>query len=162
MNRRATLLLLSLVCVPFSSFLGEEPAQSPAEENVVTSFEQASQNLFEGWKTTQYRESLKALGAGVTGPRDRHPDCYNAWFFEFLTCEEAAPPTMDGIDVTKTDSLMTPFLGIIKVRVHEKCTIRRLVGALTMTEKSYKKIEKSCIGRMYDDCRMAGGRPPRG
>ena len=81
-------------------------------------------------------------------------------YFEFMDCADVRAPAEYRIDVTKTDSVLTPFLGHLYVPVKETCTVRNVVPkGMTWGEKATAALEPSCVGKTYEECIAAGGKP---
>ena len=80
-------------------------------------------------------------------------------FFEFIECEDISPPLDYSLDVVRTDSLLSPYVGIIKVDVTERCEVRRAWASQSMSQKKFDALAPSCIGKTYEECIKAGAKP---
>jgi hypothetical protein len=142
--------------VVWTSAQESAPAQPLAEAQVAQEFKKAAPDLFREW-VKRRPEVLKsaALGERASGPAG----CNTGWF-EFIECQDISPPTEYKIDVTRTESILTPFLGLLVVPVHEKCNVRNVVpGAMSRSEKSLAMLDPHCLGKSYEECTTAGGKP---
>jgi hypothetical protein len=158
MNPRA-LLLLALASLPTTS-KAEGPAQPPAEAQVAQEFKAATPRLFEEWKEwRQAHQKEMALGHWRARPYGLCPEHTH---FEFLECSGRSPEGFVKIDVNKTTSILTPFVGHIYVLIAETCIGRSLVPAKgNNPQKSefaaqISELAKSCIRKTYDECLAAG------
>ncbi|HET6372989.1 MAG TPA: hypothetical protein VFG76_06765 [Candidatus Polarisedimenticolia bacterium] len=141
----------------------DAPAQPLAEENVVSLFEKAAPDLFIQWLPHRDPEApLLALGRqGDPAPGCR-PGSRLGSYFQFFECLDLDPPRIAAIDVKKTDSLMIPFVGTIKVRQNLRCSLRYLLA----TEQAWKtpgweRLKTLCEGKSYEECAAAGMEPPK-
>lgn len=132
------------------------PAQPAAEVQVAQEFEKAAPILFREWLALR-PDVLKRVGLGKRNrPNSR---CLWVGYFEFMDCKDTAPPSTYKIDVTKTDSVLTPFVGHLYVPVKETCTVRNVVPkGMSWTEKNLSAIEANCVGKTYDECIAAGAK----
>ena len=141
-----------------SPCLSQDPAQPQAEIDVVERFEAAVDDLFQQWLKRR-PDSLKAAGLGVQGTAAS--GCLSgkgSYFFEFIECSDIAPPQDFALDVVRSDSLRSPFVGVIKVPVNERCDLRRVVASKMMAQKKFDEIAPQCLGHSFEECIAAGGR----
>lgn len=149
-------LILLTVCVWAQEPSSVPSAQPSAETQVAQQFKEVAPQLFKEWLERR-PGVLKKL---TLGQRVEAPGCPGASWFEFIECADIAPPVEYQIDVTRTDSILTPFLGKLVVPVREGCSVRRLVpGALRRDNKSVAKLDPYCLGKTYNEC-VAGGAKP--
>ena len=134
------------------------PAQPPAEAELGREFQASALSLLVDWAKTIYRPSLSVAELGAPGV-PVNPHCWGVYYFEFKACKELSAPTLVGFDVRRTDSIVTPFVGSIRGRISEICSVRRLAGALTLSHGSYDRIANSCLGKPHSACVAAGGKP---
>src|SRR5262245_44512396 len=138
MRARWTAGVTSLVLmVAFGVASPQESAQPPAEAEVARQFEQAAPELFATWKAGRPAE-VRALSNGRYGREDLY------YCFEFSLCEDAPPPTSYSIDVKKTDSILTPYIGILTIPVKLSCSSRILSSSFKRATAD--KLAESCIG----------------
>jgi hypothetical protein len=85
------------------------------------------------------------------------------WYYEFTNCHcESAKPTEYSIDVKKTDSILTPFLGIIRFKYGFACEARNVVPrGLNWNEANFKAIAPSCLDKPYEECVKVGKPAPK-
>jgi len=158
-KRTATFLVL-LTAMLRTSALAQEPApaQPPGEAQLAQEFQKSAPTLFKEW--TERRLAISR--ARILGQRIRPNLCHGWTHFRFEKCNDDVPPTEYRIDVTRTDSILTPFLGHLYVHVDETCDVRSVVGVKGMDlekhEESMAALEPSCVGKTYEECTAAGGR----
>src|SRR5262245_30897768 len=99
----------------------EQPAQPTSEETIASAFEAAAPQLLEEWISRRPAE-LEGMQKGSRGIVS-HCGEKNYWF-EFLSCKDTAKPILVGLDVKKTDSLISPFLGVLTVHTTESCDLK--------------------------------------
>ena len=76
----------------------------------------------------------------------------NGWA-EFSECVQESEPTTYAIDVKRTDSIMTPFIGTLTVPVALSCTVRQVIPPGTfVTKDKAAKLEAACFGHTYEEC----------
>ena len=146
----------------------ETSVQSPAEEHIGAEFEAAVPGLFDEWLAARPAiiESL-ALGKLGTAPKRiekcHRPDKKYSTFFVFIECADISEPVVEGFDVRRTDSLITPFLGIIKVKVEMACSLKRLLPSdqAWASDGAAERIKQGCIGKRYQECVNAGTAAPK-
>jgi hypothetical protein len=130
------------------------PAQPPVEVQIAQEFRKAAPTLFQEWLARR-PETFKRLSLGRRNMPSR--ECVGFSYFEFTDCRDIQTPTEYRIDVTKTDSVITPFVGHLYVSVDESCTVRNAVpSGIAWSDKRVAALEPSCVGRTYDEC-IAGG-----
>jgi hypothetical protein len=148
-------LLLSLL---LSAGPQETPAQPAAEVEIATKFQEAAPDLFKEWLKLR-PGALKAAGLG-SEPAGKPFQCETAHWFEFIECRDASEPKLVGIDVRKTDSILTPFIGTLVIRSTESCLLKRAVPSrVSWSRKRFEEKAPSCLGKTYDEC-IAGGAAP--
>jgi len=143
----------------------QQTAQPLAEQNVAAEFQQAAPRLFQEWKT-DYATSADLQIFG-TEASSADPSCYSsgaAFFFEFAKCTPNTEPVLVSIDVRRTDSLLSPFIGIIVGTVSETCVVARLVPTKgNWSRKHFDRIKDRCLSRSHEECLAAGALPaPKG
>ena len=143
-----------------TAYAQDEPAQPLAEVEIVERFQEEADALFLAWLVDR-PERLKRAGLGKQG-QVATAACTSSKkgsnFFEFIECEDVEPPTNYSIDVVRTDSLLSPFVGLIAVPVTERCNLRRAYGGPGMSRKKFDELMPHCIGKSYGACISAGGR----
>jgi len=148
-------VFFSALCMR-SSIADDAPAQPLAEAEVAHQFETAAPALFHEWLADRPGE-LKSLADG----RNVESQGYTLYYcFEFTVCEDVAPPTAYKIDVRKTDSILTPFVGTLIIPVKLSCADRILTSSRSRSESD--KMAPVCIDHSYADCASAGAKPPSG
>lgn len=135
----------------------KQPAQPPAEIQVAQEFKKAAPGLFQEWLARR-PETLKRLGGGRRNEASR--ECVGFSHFQFTECVDLQRPSEYRIDVTKTNSVLTPFVGHLYVSVEETCTTRNAVpSGMAWSDKRVAALDPYCLGRTYDDCIAAGAKP---
>jgi len=151
MKRIAFVAVLCLIPLPISA---DAPAQPKAEAEVAQEFEAAAPALFADWLARRPEDLI----AGSLG---RLYDDEGWRWFNFTLCKDVVAPSTYQINVRKTDSLTTPFLGELIVPVKETCTNRVLHGGVT-SMKAIDRLIPFCVDQPYDACLKAGGKAPSG
>lgn len=158
--RRAVLAGAALTMVVASGrALCQEPApaQPMGEAQVAQEFKKAAPDLFREWLARR-PEVLRRMGLGHR-QHSSNAECLNpVSYYEFMECIDVQAPTEYRIDVTKTDSVLTPFVGHLYVPVKKTCTVRNVVPK-PWSEKGLATLDPSCVGKTYDDCITAGAKP---
>lgn len=152
----AAIILAVITSIPQSGFPQDAPAQPLAEAEVARQFEVAAPGLFKEWLSRR-PDVLKALADGQYAELGGGQIYY---CFEFSVCVDAVPPGTYSIDVRKTDSILTPFVGSIIIPVKVSCTNQVLSSS--MRRKLADELAPSCLGHTYDECAAAGGKEPSG
>jgi len=124
-------------------------------ERVVIQFEQASHELFAEWLSLR-PATLK--GAAV-GTQEGTPGALGRLEFIFVECSDVSEPRMVSIDVRKTDSVLSPFLGIIHVETNESCVRRPVWASGWVGKDKQEALIAACVGKPYDECIAARGKP---
>lgn len=125
-----------------------------AEAEVARQFEQSAPRLFAQWIS----ERPERLKASAVGSYIGEGAMRNYYCFEFFFCEDTATPSEYSIDVRKTDSVLTPFIGVLIVPTHMTCTIQALSAGLKRSTAD--RLAASCIDHTYDSCLAAGAKVP--
>lgn len=134
------------------------PAQPQSEMQVAQDFKKAAPTLFREW--LERRPEMQKRMA--VGHRQKFgAGCYSSGsYYEFRECVDARIPTEYKVDVTKTDSVLTPFVGHLYVPVKETCTVKNAVPeGVTWSEAKLAILDPSCLGKMYEECIAAGAKP---
>ena len=142
-----------------SGFVGQEspttpPVQPPEEVRIASEFEAAAPTLFNDWKIRR-PEVLRAVGLGMQGKELSTCNTMfgHTWFYTFIVCQDSSPPATYSIDVKKTDSILTPYLGMLAIPVSETCDVKNVVPAkASWTKKNFEKHAPACIGKTYAEC----------
>lgn len=140
-------------------FLAADANPQPESEAAVAArFVEASPVLFDAWVAVR-PEALRVAGRGrIMEPLTAA--CSTAYVYEFLTCEDNEPPKLVSIDVRKTESILSPYVGVMRVSVNESCHSRRVVPSkVKWKEKAHSQVKDSCVGKSFDECISAGARP---
>jgi len=151
MSRAPVAVAAALLIV--STLLAQGTSPPPSTEEIVAAFEKAVPELFDAIVKAG---PAPALGEANTG--DAYPCSSNLHWFSFMECTEQRPPRLVSYDVKKTDSLLTPVLGLMNVDVSEFCRVRYLVGGPMMTAEKFDPLKPHCLGKTYDQCKAAGGK----
>ena len=161
MKPRDSMLCAALIVAVLPAWAHSQesaPAQPPAEAQVAQEFKKAAPDLFREWLARR-PEVLKRTGLGER-KRQRGECRGTASFFSFMDCVDEQVPAEYRIDVTKTDSVLTPFVGHLYVPVKETCTVRNVVPkGMTWSEKSLAALDPYCLDKTYDECIAAGAKP---
>lgn len=161
LRRTPTMAIASLVLATAMTVnYAQESTQPQAEIEVVEQFQSAADSLFVQWLSDRPRELKRvALGyQGTAGPQCKAGAWGNA-FFEFIECSDIETPTDYSLDVIRTDSLLSPFVGIIEVSVFERCTVRRAwAGRWTKraNRAKFNSLQAHCYGKTFQECIAAG------
>jgi len=157
-DRKAAGIAVGAVILCAGLALAEEtPPQPPSEVNVAKDFEDAAPQLLQEWAERRPKVlDLLRLGRWSKPTSG----CMGVRYFEFTDCTPTKTLSDYRIDVTKTDSVLTPFIGHLYVQVREPCTVRNAVpkGA-SWGEKAFAKIEPFCLGKTYEECITGGAKP---
>jgi len=159
MRFRALTVALALAacstwCTPILAGAQEPPAQPQIEVDIATRFQEAASDLFAEWvKLRPHTLKDAALGLEQT--------CWQmTYYFTFISCEDQASPVLTALDVRKTDSILSPFLGILRVQTRESCVVKRAVPAKwNWYDKTAAVVRPFCIGKTYDGCIKGGAVP---
>jgi hypothetical protein len=118
------------------------PAQPLAEVQVAQEFKKAAPVLFAEW-VARRPEALRRQGLGQREQGGARCGV-GITYFVFMDCADVQSPTDYRIDVTKTDSVLTPFLGHLYVPVKETCTVRNVVPkGMSWSEKAMAALDPS-------------------
>ena len=153
--------VMTLVSVPGLIRSEESPhAQPPAEAQVAQEFKAVAPELFKKW-LEQRPEQLWTRGRGeldelackdiVSG------SMFVRDFVAFNECSDSSEPSAYQIDVKKTDSLLTPFLGLIILPVKMSCIIHGANVSAVTAKKSVARIA-ACVDAPYEECLAAGAK----
>lgn len=155
--------LLLALSAPGRAFLAQEgttlqPVQPPAEVQVAQDFKKAAPDLFRAW-LSQRSEVRKRLAFGHR--REFRSKCYvRGSYFEFMDCADDEAPSEYQIDVTKTDSVLTPYLGHLFVPVKVTCAVRNATpDARSWSEEKLAALDPFCLGKTYEECISGGAKP---
>jgi hypothetical protein len=159
-EKHGAILLILFSAVLRGDAVSQEsaPAQPPGEAQIAQEFQKAAPMLFKEWTERRMAaQSGKGLGQHIK------PELCHGWtHFRFEECKDRVPITDYRLDVTRTDSILTPFLGHLYVHMDEVCDVRNVVGVkgmnLEKNEESMTTLEPSCVGKTYEACIAAGGR----
>ena len=153
-------LLLSLVgCLLLPSPGAVPSGNTKSERELAADFVAAAPKLFSEWLDDR-DTALQRIGLGVQGRGGSQcsaPKKANN-FFTFVECVDREVPSDYSIDVVRTDSLLTPFVGLITVPVSEQCFVRNVIASISMSKNKFDAIAPSCIGHTYKECIAAGGK----
>jgi len=154
LNRFSVLAAVALAAAGVWAVAQDQPAQPQAEVDIATRFQEAAPELFAEWGK-QRPSVLKDAALGL------EQSCWEkTYYFTFISCQDQSPPVLAGIDVRKTDSILTPFLGILKVQTRESCLVKRAVPAKwNWYDKAASVVRPFCIGKTYDECIKGGAVP---
>jgi len=150
-----------IVAISFSISITAHTGDPPDETDIAQSFAATAPALFEVWLGMR-QESLQQSAHGHQGNPGKHCAFPNrSMFFEFIACTDTKQPELIGMDVRKTESLLTPYLGILYVEVSVDCVSRRVVPPGRKWGKKYfDKIASSCLDHTLEECLQAGGKRP--
>lgn len=154
-----------VVAAAFS--LGASAADSPppqpiAELDIVAAFERSRDALFEEY-VSRRPEILHLIELGTVN--EPTPECFGMrCFFEFRQCTDSSEPRLKSYDVRKTDSILSPFIGVITVERHTVCSLRRLVpkSGLKQWDTVLPSLFPYCLGHTYQECMSSGKARPAG
>lgn len=147
-------MLTILIAVALSA-ASDAPAQPPAEESVGAEFEAASRELFMVWLEGR-PERLRDI---AKGRQDGRPGRFSFVQFQFLECSDESPPAISSIDVKKTDSVLSPFIGVIRIATDEQCFLRPVWPPGMGGKAQQEAMIPRCVGHSYQDCIEARGKP---
>jgi hypothetical protein len=156
------MVTISVVVRVWSEAQEFPPAQPLGEAQVAQQFQEAAPGLFQQWLDRR-AESREGLTLGHRN-RPKGGFCPAITHFEFTECRGSKIPTLYKVDVTRTNSLLTPFLGHLYVQVWEDCLVRNVVGpkGTHWGKKGYEEamtaLEPNCLAKTYAECISAGGR----
>jgi hypothetical protein len=98
--------------------------------------------------------------AALGKPNKPSNQCPGTRYIEFTECKDTVTPNEYTIDVTKTDSVLTPFVGHLYIPVKESCSVKNVIpkGRKGGTPKSIEAMVAGCVNKTYDQCIVAGGK----
>lgn len=146
------------------------PAQPPAEAQIAQEFKAAAPDLFKEWRSrwtdalkeqeTKGRRMLRReFGRNLSGHAD--PDEIAPGWVVFSECVQDEEPTTYTLDVKRTDSILTPFIGTLTMTVTLKCEVRKVITPGTfVTKEKNARIEAACINHTYEECLASGAARP--
>ncbi len=141
------------------------PVQPLGEAEVARQFEEQAPELFRQWVERRPTE-LRALALGQWNDTDQSSavSCPRETSFAFYECEDVEKPAKYKINVRKTDSILTPYIGELFVNVKVHCRVRSLFPAgFTFSLDKFREeaalLKNNCIGKSYDECLKAGAKP---
>jgi len=159
----AGLLLAGVFSITTASGQESEHAQPPAEVEVAQEFKAAAPELFKKWLEAR-PEQLRDRGRGELANLICTPNLWSMLpiasdqpSIQFLECKDSTIPTEYRIDVRKTDSVLTPFEGLIIVPVKMSCSINA-ASSNRFTAKKRDEVITACVGASYEQCLDAGGK----
>src|SRR5262245_12211445 len=143
------LVLVTAVLTRARAHAQEPPPPQPlSEAQLAQEFKKAAPDLFLEWAATR-SEVLQRMGVGSRGIN--RSACMGNGYWQFLECRVTTPPTEYKLDVTKTDSVLTPFIGHLYIPVNETCTARNVVPkGMSWGEEALAALDPSCLGKVYD------------
>jgi hypothetical protein len=141
------------------------PVQPPGEAEIARQFEEQAPDLFQQWLKRR-PAVLQQLAFGRWNETDFSVTvpCPPDISFTFSECSDVEVPTDYKINVRKTDSILTPYIGELLINVKVRCRIRHLFPpGFTFSIEKYREaatlMAGSCIGKRYEDCAAAGAKP---
>lgn len=147
------------------------PAQPLAEAQIAQEFKAAAPDLFKDWQS-RWTDALKQQetkgrrmhrrdsGRNLSGHPELDDQVVPGWIV-FSECVQDEEPSAYTLDVKRTDSILTPFIGTLTVTVTLKCEVRKVItpGAFVTKEKT-ARIEAACIDHTYEECLASGAARP--
>ena len=155
---------LAVLALATQFLLAQEPqtgvrGQPLGEAEVARAFKEAAPELFQQWLDLR-PELLKkrALGVHMKASAGRPGGKY---FIIFTECTDIVPPSEYRIDVTRTDSILWPYLGHLYVPVRESCTPRAVTPkGISKWDEKIALLARHCVGNTFEEClKVEGGKP---
>ncbi len=133
------------------------PVEPSEEEQAGRYFKETAPDLFQAWQKGRpaYLRQLRLgrlLRVSCTGVIFQ--------FVAFTECEDSVAPTDYRMDVKKTESMMTPFIGVLIIPIKMRCTVQHSVPAIISAKKLEAQLG-ACLGQNYEECKAAHMSPMR-
>ncbi len=147
-----------LISIP----LAQQSPQPQAEALVAQEFKAAAPDLFSQWLEGRPDRLKKAAVGKLFEKSSSRLVCRGLVYAEFLECHDDPEPTEYRIDVTRTDSILTPYLGHLFVHVTMVCTQSKLVAeGGSRGDEALNWLKAHCAGTSYEACVAQGAKPIR-